>query len=137
MRSFLSVGMVFLLMAGISACSGGDSAQEEDPAPASSGKDERSSAKADGSPAESNLALTSLEDQTVGVACGVCIYSMEGEGCPIAADVNGEKFMVTFADGLEFDTHGKGLCSADGKAKVSGAVKDGKLELTSLELFTD
>ena len=73
------------------------------------------------------------------LACGVCVYGMEGEGCPVAAEVGGKKYFITFADGKAFDTHGLGLCKADtnAKAKVSGEVKDGTLVLSSLELLTD
>ena len=145
MRKWFGLVMAVALMVGITACSGGDTAPAEDSAPATDAapssdtpKEGSGSAQADAPAATADVAMASLDAQTVGVACGVCVYGMEGEGCPIAAKVGDKTYMVELT-GDPFDTHGAGLCSADtdAKATVTGEVKDDKLVLSSLELITE
>lgn len=160
MIKWLGMMAAVVLVVGLSGCTGEDSSSDEATATPAASPDAAPDATPEATPAKkpmegsgaklevpespaageaTSAVLTSLEAQTVGVACGVCVYEMEGDGCPIAAEVGGEKFFITFADGVEFDTHGKGLCKADtnAQAKVSGELKDGELVLSSLELLTD
>jgi len=78
-----------------------------------------------------------LDNEVVGVACGVCIYGMEGgDDCPLAAEI-GEKqyYFVTLKLKGEFDTHGVGLCDAASKARVTGVLHEHGAVVTAIELL--
>ena len=71
-------------------------------------------------------------NNAIEVGCGSCIYGMEGvEGCELAAVVGDDTFLVT---GVDFDTHGSGLCNASGHAKIAGNVHEKGISATSVEL---
>lgn len=65
------------------------------------------------------------------IACGTCIYGMEGDGCPIAATVGEESYFIT---GVDFETHGLGLCKAAAQGKVTGKVYEKGIVATKIEL---
>ena len=70
--------------------------------------------------------------QTVPVACGSCIYGMEGvEGCETAVKIDGKSYLVT---GENIDAHNVGLCSSEKKALVTGQVEGDKFVATSIKL---
>lgn len=125
MFKWLGMMMAVMLVVGLSGCAGGDGVQH--------GATESPAVSSDAP----NVVSTKLEAQTLEVACGVCIYGMEGKGCPIAADVNGEKIYISFADGATVGTIGEEICEGKEHAKVTGEVKDGKLVVSSLELLSD
>ena len=76
--------------------------------------------------------LAKLTDQEVEVGCGMCMYSMEGvETCELAAKVDGKPYLVT---GVEFDTHGSGLCNATSNATITGSVTEDGITASKVEL---
>ena len=71
-------------------------------------------------------------EKTVEVACGSCIYEMEGvQGCKTAVKIDGKPYLVT---GGSLDAHTSGLCSGEKQAVVAGEVKDGKFVASKIEL---
>lgn len=76
--------------------------------------------------------IAKLTDQELEVGCGSCIYEMEGvEGCELAAKVDGKPYLVT---GVEFDTHGSGLCNSASKAKITGSVTEDGIVASKVEM---
>lgn len=66
------------------------------------------------------------------VGCASCSYGMDGvEGCLLAAVIDDEPFLVT---GIEFDTHGNGLCKATSTATIVGKVHANGIEATKVVL---
>lgn len=71
-------------------------------------------------------------EETTEVGCGMCMYSMEGvESCELAAKVDGKAYLVT---GVDFDTHGSGLCNGTSNAKITGSVYEDGVTATKVEL---
>lgn len=83
--------------------------------------------------------VRALDNETVGVACGVCIYGMEGgDDCPLAAEIGeGKYYFVTLKLKGEFDTHGVGLCDAASKARVTGDLHEHGVVATAIELLPE
>ena len=70
--------------------------------------------------------------QVAEVACGSCIYKMDGvSGCKTAIKIGEEKYMLA---GETIDAHSTGLCKAAKAVKVAGAVADGAYVATKIEL---
>ncbi len=69
-------------------------------------------------------AMAEPKDQVVEVACGSCIYEMDGvEGCEAAVKIDGRPYLLKGVKGL--DAHAAGLCKSAKHARVLGEVKDG------------
>ncbi len=80
----------------------------------------------------SPAAMSTLEDQTIEVGCGMCVYTMPDVfGCQLAAVVDGEPILVK---GVDLDLHGHGLCSGSKSAVVSGVVEGKELLATKVEV---
>lgn len=84
-------------------------------------------------------AVRRLDNEVVGVACGVCIYGMQGgDDCPLAAEIGDKQYyFVTLKLKDEFDTHGVGLCDAAAKARVSGELYEHGVVVTSIALLPE
>ena len=81
----------------------------------------------EGSPPAATVALE--------VACGHCVYKMEGlTSCTMACKVDGETLLLEgeVVDGKAL--MGKGVCTAPVQAKAAGAATDGKFVASSLTL---
>jgi hypothetical protein len=74
----------------------------------------------------------SLENQTVEIGCGMCVYHMPGvEQCLPAIVLDGKPILVA---GVELDLHEHDLCSNASKATVSGQVVGDGFVATRLDL---
>ena len=73
----------------------------------------------------------------IDVACGNCIYGMEGaEGCPWAAELDGEHIYIMGAVPQDHNSHGlDGICIMERQARVEGVVREGNLVVAELELI--
>ena len=73
----------------------------------------------------------------VEAACGECKLGMAGKSCDLAIRVNGHKYFVDgVKDSAVGDQHAAdGICSMVRKARVTGAVKNGRFVATSFELL--
>lgn len=70
------------------------------------------------------------------VACGQCLFDLEGEGCTLAIRWQGD---AMFVDGSGIDDHGDahaavGLCNMIRSGDVRGEVKDGRFIAQRLRL---
>jgi hypothetical protein len=162
MKKRYGVFTILVLSVVLAACSGDDAGDEggsEEAAPAETGEEAMpmeseggDAAEAEGSHGgdgghshvvaevgEMGGMLASLDGSAVTeVACASCIYGMDGvEECVLAAKVDGKEYLVT---GIEFDTHGQGLCMDTGTArtaKIVGVVHENGIMATSVQLTTD
>ncbi len=77
--------------------------------------------------------VVTLRSETVEVACGSCVYGMDGVvGCKLAAKINnGDPILVT---GSDLDLHEHNLCSTATDAVVSGEVDGDTLIASSVEI---
>lgn len=77
--------------------------------------------------------VVTLRSETVEVACGMCVYGMEGvQGCQLAAKIdNGDPILVT---GSDLDLHEHKLCSVASDAVVTGEVEGDTLVVTAVEI---
>ena len=74
--------------------------------------------------------VVTLRSETVEIACGSCVYGMDGvQGCKLAAKINGDPILVT---GSDLDLHEHHLCSTASDAVVSGEVDGGVLVASSV-----
>ena len=161
MKKWYTILTVLTLSIALVACSGEDTTEEtesvEETAPAQEAVEteageaataEESHGHSHGADGHSHEPAAKVEDDAVEnelgallatldgskeieIACGTCIYGMEGEGCPIAATVGNESYFIT---GVEFETHGLGLCKAAAKGKVTGDVYEKGIVATKIEL---
>lgn len=78
-----------------------------------------------------------VPEQEITVACGSCIFKMEGaQGCGWAAEVDGQHYLVEGEVPHDHDKHGPdGSCKMPRQAKVEGRIHDGKLITTRFELL--
>ena len=122
MKRFLTL-LVIVSVAALIGCSSEKSAENTAEDLAAQTEDLASQAK--DKAADAIKATTkNVTDHFMEVACGSCIYGMEGvEGCVAAVKVNDEPVLLT---GVPVDAHGLGLCKEPKKAHIHGAVKDGK-----------
>jgi hypothetical protein len=81
-------------------------------------------------PAEPETAALA-EARVVETACGVCIFGMEGRGCPLAVKIDGKPYLVT---GASVNAHTAGLCEAARSATVTGQIEGDKFVATSFDL---
>lgn len=82
----------------------------------------------------STVAGNELAVQMVEVSCGQCQFGMQGAGCDLAVRIDGKSY---FVEGSSIDDHGDahgedGLCNCIRKARVAGAIKDGRFVATSI-----
>ena len=77
--------------------------------------------------------VVTLRSETVEVACGSCVYGMDGvKGCKLACKINnGTPMLVT---GGDVDLHAHNLCTTTGNAVVSGEVEGDTLVATAVEV---
>jgi hypothetical protein len=77
--------------------------------------------------------VVTLRSETVEVACGSCVYGMDGvNGCKLAVKIdNGDPMLAT---GSDVDLHAHNLCKAPTKAVVTGEVEGDTLVMTSVEI---
>jgi hypothetical protein len=73
----------------------------------------------------------------VEAACGQCQFDLAGDGCDLAVRMDGRAYYV---DGTGIDDHGDahaadGFCNAVRRARVTGAVVDGRFEAESFVLL--
>lgn len=73
----------------------------------------------------------------VEASCGQCQFKMLGKGCTLAVRIEGKSYFVEKADIDDFgDAHSKeGFCNAIRKAKVQGAIVDGKFVASYFEMI--
>ena len=72
------------------------------------------------------------ELQVAEVACGSCIYKMDGvSGCKTAIKIGDAHYMLA---GETIDAHSTGLCKSAKAVKVAGDVADGTFVATTLEI---
>ena len=73
-----------------------------------------------------------LEDATVEVGCGKCVYHMDKvTGCDLAVMIDGHPMLVS---GYEIDMRATGMCSGPKGAVVSGTVEGDEVVLTAVEI---
>ncbi|MGB1269696.1 MAG: DUF6370 family protein [Flavobacteriaceae bacterium] len=77
-----------------------------------------------------------INNEIVEASCGQCQFSMAGKGCDLAIRMNNNTYYV---EGTNIDDYGDahasdGFCEAIKKAKVSGAIVDGKFISTSFKI---
>ena len=71
-----------------------------------------------------------LEDETVEVGCGKCVYHMDKvKGCDLAVVIDGHPMLFT---GYEIDMGEAHLCSGAKEAVVSGTVEGDVVVLTEV-----
>lgn len=75
--------------------------------------------------------------ETVTVACGRCMFEMEGvEGCPWAAEIDGEHYLIRGRIPKEHSTHAPdGICNMTRQAVIDGELRDGELLVSRMELL--
>jgi hypothetical protein len=75
--------------------------------------------------------------ETLTVACGRCVFEMEGvEGCPWAAEIDGEHYLIRGRIPKDHTTHAPdGICNMTRKAVIDGELRDGELLVTRMELL--
>lgn len=85
----------------------------------------------------SNSAIT-LNNQVVPVACGRCIYHMQGvPGCQWAAEVQGKHYLVQSGKlPKDHAMHAPdGMCNMARQATITGTVRGDRLVATQFELL--
>jgi hypothetical protein len=75
--------------------------------------------------------------ETLTVACGRCVFEMEGvEGCPWAVEIEGEHYLIRGRIPKDHNTHAPdGICNMTRKAVIDGELRDGELLVTRMELL--
>lgn len=86
---------------------------------------------------EAATAVASNEEMIVEAACGECQFGLEGSDCELAVRIDGQAY---FVDGANIDDYGDahaadGFCSTVRKAKVKGAIENGRFVVESFELI--
>ena len=80
-----------------------------------------------------------IEDQVIEVACGHCVFDMEGQeqaGCPWAAHVEGEYYLLSGPVPQDHHKHQPdGICSMPRQARVNGYVHGEYFVATEFELL--
>lgn len=149
MRKWYAIIPMLLMSVIFAGCSGDDDAEDDGAAEEAAmvesdgdaGHSEESGGHDDDHAAVATVAdlgemLASLDGSAaVEVACGSCIYGMDGiEECVLAAKVKDKEYLVT---GIEFDTHGAGLCMESETARTAnivGMVHEHGIVATSVKL---
>jgi hypothetical protein len=75
-----------------------------------------------------------FNQEAITVACGSCVFEMEGvEGCPLAAEIDGEYYLVRGAL-PEHDSHeADGICNMKRSAIVDGELRGEFLVVSKIE----
>lgn len=86
---------------------------------------------------EALITEASKKGMIVETACGECQFGLEGRDCDLAVRIDGQAY---FVDGANIDDYGDahaddGFCSAIRKAKVKGAIENGRFVVESFELI--
>jgi hypothetical protein len=78
-----------------------------------------------------------FEGDTLDVACGRCVFEMEGvQGCPWAAEIEGRHYLIRGPLPTDHSTHAPdGICNMTRQAVVDGELRDGELLATRFELL--
>jgi hypothetical protein len=88
---------------------------------------------------ESEESRVELEGQVVEVACGQCIYRMDGTdglSCPWSAEVAGEHYLISGSVPKDHHKHdADGICSMEREARVTGYVHNEYLVVSAFELL--
>jgi len=113
---------LLLMLAGcLGACSDKEAAPEAN-----------ADATPDANAASLPVANQPLIAQTVSVACGSCIYDMEGvSGCKLATKIDGKAVLVT---GVPTPGHDAGICEHEMQAVISGQMMGEEFLATSFAL---
>lgn len=78
---------------------------------------------------DGHASVKTITNQTVGAACGVCIYKMPGiTGCPLAVAIDGKHYLV---EGATWPNHD--YCERHCEALVSGRIEGGTFIATHLK----
>ena len=77
-----------------------------------------------------------VEKKQVEIACGECVFKMDGKGCDLAVRIDGKPY---FVDGRKIDDFGDahaddGFCNAIRKATVTGEIVNGRFKAKSVQL---
>jgi hypothetical protein len=77
-----------------------------------------------------------VQEQVADAGCGSCQFGLDGNGCELAVRMDGKAY---FVDGAKLDdfgnAHGQhGMCNIIRKARVSGAIREGRFVASSFEL---
>ncbi len=78
-----------------------------------------------------------VSKKEVEIACGECMFKMEGKGCNLAIRMDGQSY---FVDGRTIDAFGDahaddGFCNAIRKAVVTGEIIKGRFKEKSIQLI--
>ena len=78
-----------------------------------------------------------IEGRELTVACGACIFEMEGvKGCPWAAEVDGAHYLMKGDFARDHNSHmPDGICNMERRAIVWGEVRGGELHVARFELL--
>ncbi|MFN0291702.1 DUF6370 family protein [Pedobacter helvus] len=85
---------------------------------------------------ETPAKTTKIEKKQVEIACGECMFKMDGKGCDLAVRIDGKPY---FVDGRKIDDFGDahaddGFCNAIRKATVTGEIVNGRFKAKSVQL---
>lgn len=86
---------------------------------------------------ETPAKTTKIEKKQVEIACGECMFKMDGKGCDLAVRIDGKPY---FVDGRKIDDFGDahaddGFCNAIRKATVTGEIVNGRFKAKSVQLI--
>ena len=88
---------------------------------------------------ETDEAKIELDNQVIEVACGHCVYDMDGTdgfSCPWSAEVGGEHYLITGPVPQDHEKHHRdGICVMERQARVTGHVHNEYLVLTAFALL--
>ncbi|MBW2274964.1 MAG: hypothetical protein JRG96_16980 [Deltaproteobacteria bacterium] len=71
------------------------------------------------------------------VACGSCVFEMEGvQGCPWAAEIEGRHYLIRGPIPEDHSSHAPdGICNMTRQAVIEGELRGGELLATRMELL--
>jgi hypothetical protein len=80
---------------------------------------------------------TTLEQETVRAACGMCIFGQSSNhGCYWAIEWDGEYYPVNGETPIDHESHGpEGMCIIPRQAVVTGLIRGGQLLADDFELL--
>ena len=118
----LTLALALVVAFGLIACS-----SSSDEATTTSDTPANAETSAQTTPAERAAVASVME-----VACGSCVYKMDGvASCVAATKVNGKPMLIT---GMEIDAMGLGLCSGPKQAQVAGHAHGDSYHATAFAL---
>jgi hypothetical protein len=82
-------------------------------------------------------AEATFSGDTLTVACGRCIFEMEGlDACPWAAEIDGKHYLIRGKVPKEHSTHAPdGICNMRRQAVIDGELRGGELLVSRMELL--